>query len=120
MISSDLIINNVKAELNKDFQPLANNFSAEMRFSEVVFAGYGIVDSDKRDDYTGLKVNGKLVMILDGIPADYKTTQTGFSSPLTVINTILRRGPFPAFFASAKACANSKTPVVPLPSSSAP
>ena len=95
MISSDLIINNVKAELNKDFQPLANNFSAEMRFSEVVFAGYGIVDSDKRDDYTGLKVNGKLVMILDGIPADYKTTQTGFSSPAGTngkINAALNKG----------------------------
>ena len=95
MVSSGMTINNVTAELNKDFQPQTNNFSAEMRFSEVVFAGYGIVDTDKRDDYAGLKVNGKLVMILDGIPTGYKATQTGFSSPAGTtgkINAALNKG----------------------------
>jgi hypothetical protein len=78
---SSLKINGDAAELNKDFQPQANNYAAAMRFSEVVFAGFGIVDGDKRDDYKDLKVAGKLVLIADGIPADYKPSQQGFASP---------------------------------------
>jgi hypothetical protein len=81
MLSSSFKVNGTAFELNKDFQPQTNNYSAEMRFAEVVFAGYGISDGDKRDDYKDLKVAGKLVMILDGTPADYKPSQQGFSSP---------------------------------------
>ncbi len=36
--------------------------------SEVVFAGYGISDST-RDDYKGLEVHGKIVLVLGGQPA---------------------------------------------------
>lgn len=79
--SSAMKINGEAIELNKDFQPHANNYAAAMRFSEVVFAGYGIVDGDKRDDYKDLKVAGKLVLIADGIPSDYKPSQQGFQSP---------------------------------------
>ena len=81
MIGTSFKINSEELELNKDFQPQTSNYAAEMRFSEVVFAGYGISDGDKRDDYKDLKVTGKLVLIADGIPADYKSAQTGFSSP---------------------------------------
>jgi hypothetical protein len=81
MLGATLKVNGSSFELNKDFQPQTNNFAAEMRFSEVVFAGYGISDADKRDDYKDLKVAGKLVMILDGIPSDYKSTQQGFAAP---------------------------------------
>jgi hypothetical protein len=70
-LGSSLKVNGNSFEVFKDFQPASNNFSADMRFSEVVFAGYGIVD-DKRDDYKNLDVAGKLVLILDGTPADYK------------------------------------------------
>jgi hypothetical protein len=80
VISAGLKINDVAFELNKDFQPQTSSYAAEMRFSEIVFAGYGISD-DKRDDYKDLKVAGKLVVILDGAPADYKSTQQGFRSP---------------------------------------
>jgi hypothetical protein len=95
VISSSLKINGTAAELNKDYQPLPSNYVAEMRFSEVVFAGYGISDADKRDDYKDLKVAGKLVMILDGIPADYKPAQSGFNSPAGTfgkINAAISRG----------------------------
>ncbi len=84
MLSSSMKINGSMLELNTDFQPQANNYAAEMRFSEIVFAGFGISDADKRDDYKDLKVAGKLVLIADGAPADYKPTQTGFSSPSSV------------------------------------
>ena len=81
MLGASMKINGAALQLDADFQPQANNYAAEMRFSEVVFAGYGISDGDKRDDYKDLKVAGKLVLIADGTPADYKPAQTGFASP---------------------------------------
>ncbi len=79
LISSSIKVDGKTFELNKDFVP-ANNYSAQIPFSEVVFAGYGIVD-DKVDHYKDLNVQGKLVLILDGAPSDYKTTQQGFMNP---------------------------------------
>ncbi|MBN8673048.1 MAG: M28 family peptidase [Chitinophagales bacterium] len=81
MTGASLKINGTALELNKDYQPQTSNYAAAMRFSEVVFAGYGISDGDKRDDYKDLKVAGKLVLIIDGTPADYKPSQQGFASP---------------------------------------
>ncbi len=95
MLSSAVKVNGTALELNKDFQPQTNNYAASMRFSEVVFAGYGISDGDKRDDYKDLKVGGKLVLIMDGTPADYKPTQTGFASPASSfgkMNTAASKG----------------------------
>ena len=81
MTGAKMNINGESMEINKDFQPQANNFSAEMRFSEAVFAGYGISDPGNRDDYTNLNVAGKLVIIADGAPSDYKSEIRGFASP---------------------------------------
>lgn len=79
--SAALVVNETMYELNKDFQPSSLiNYTADMRFSEAVFAGYGIVDSSM-DDYKNLDVAGKLVLIIDGAPADYKSSVTGFRSP---------------------------------------
>ena len=80
MTAVSMSINGNMLELNRDFQPQANNYNAEIKFSEFVFAGYGISDSS-RDDYKNLRVTGKLVMILDGTPPGYKSSQQGFSSP---------------------------------------
>ncbi|HEV7780773.1 MAG TPA: M28 family peptidase [Chitinophagaceae bacterium] len=95
MLGASMKINGAVLQLNNDFQPQANNYAAEMRFSEVVFAGYGISDGDKRDDYKDLKVAGKLVLIADGTPADYKPAQTGFQSPVSTfgkLNAAMSRG----------------------------
>lgn len=81
LIGASLQINGVGFELNKDFQPQPNNYAAEMRFSEAVFAGYGIVDGELRNDYKDLKVAGRLVLIIDGAPADYKPSQQVRVSP---------------------------------------
>ncbi|MCW3119224.1 MAG: peptidase [Chitinophagaceae bacterium] len=81
MTGATVTVNEKSYEINKDFQPTGNtNYTAEMRFSEIVFAGYGIVDGD-RDDYKDLNVSGKLVLILDGAPADYKPSVNGSRSP---------------------------------------
>src|SRR5882724_6822050 len=53
---SSLKVNGTSFELNKDFQPNPIfNYTADMRFSEVVFAGYGIVDG-AIDDFKDLDV----------------------------------------------------------------
>lgn len=88
-------INGTGLETGKDFQPQASNFAANMRFSELVFAGYGISDGDKRDDYKDLNVAGKLVVITEGMPADYKSTQQGFLAPSSTfgrMNAAMRHG----------------------------
>jgi hypothetical protein len=88
MTSTSLSINGVSYELSNDFQPnVTLNHTAEMRFSEVVFAGYGIVDGEL-DAYKNLDVAGKLVMILDGSPSGYKPSVTGFASPVNVFAKI--------------------------------
>ena len=88
MTSTSLNINGTSFELNKDFQPnVTLNHTAEMRFSEVAFAGYGIVDGDI-DSYKGLEVSGKLVLIVDGSPAGYKSSVTGLASPASVFSKI--------------------------------
>lgn len=88
LIGASLKINGAAYELNKDFQPMTTSYAAEMRFSEAVFAGYGIVDGEIRNDYKDLKVAGKLVIIIDAIPADYKPTQQGRNSPATVFGKL--------------------------------
>ncbi|WP_276504794.1 M28 family peptidase [Terrimonas pollutisoli] len=86
--STTLKVNGEAFELNNDFQPNTMiNHTAEMPFSEVAFAGYGIVDGDI-DSYKDLDVKGKLVMILDGSPAGYKPSVSGFNSPANVFSKI--------------------------------
>ena len=65
---SSIKINGTNFELLKDYFP-GNNYTAEIPFSEVVFAGYGITDANV-DAYKDLEVRGKAVIILEGSPAD--------------------------------------------------
>lgn len=52
----------------KDFMPMLNAGSGEVA-AEVVFAGYGMRAPEKgRDDYAGIDVKGKVVMVLRGEP----------------------------------------------------
>src|SRR6187401_269784 len=80
VVSSSLSVNGKSFELTKDYLNNNGNYSSEIPFSEVVFAGYGIVD-DKMDSYKDLDVRGKAVLIIDGTPADYKSAQTGGMNP---------------------------------------
>ena len=76
LISSDIQVNGQEFELNRDYQNriLSKSFSFSYGLSNVVFAGYGLSDS-VRDDYQGLNVRGKIVMILGGFPPGYVQTQ---------------------------------------------
>ena len=58
-----LSVNDTAFLPGRDFSvSLTDNHPAGFHFSEVVFAGYGMSDSI-RDDYRGLDVKGKLVMV---------------------------------------------------------
>lgn len=82
-VYADSLVNASLAVNQKQFQPgvdfgvnIMAAHNASFRFSEVVFAGFGIVDST-RDDYGDLDAQGKLVVVLsakfgDNLPAETK------------------------------------------------
>ena len=71
-----------------DFAPfLQMPQQADLKFSEYVFVGYGIVDAN-RDDYKNVDVNGKLVVLLNGQPEGFKTDLPRRQSPVFIINKI--------------------------------
>ncbi len=81
LISSQVMVNGKEFKLNEDFQPVVQlNRTSSQYFSEVVFAGHGIVDS-AYDDYGSIDVKGKAVLLLDGAPSSYKSTKRGFMAP---------------------------------------
>jgi len=68
--SNSLAVNGISYTLDKDFMPFAFSSNTGME-SEVVFAGYGFNingDSLKWNDFDGVEVKGKWVMILRGDP----------------------------------------------------
>src|ERR1044071_3149766 len=66
LLTTSINVNNKNFELDKDFSVnIGQNHKSNDRFSEIVFVGNGISDST-RDDYKGLDVHGKAVLILAG------------------------------------------------------
>jgi hypothetical protein len=75
-VQTTLGINGKMIEPNTHYQPINTNNIAPATFNEVVFVGYGIKDI-VRDDYGTTDVKGKVVLVLDGAPADYKAPVGG-------------------------------------------
>lgn len=87
--AAEVSLNGKAFELNKDFVPFAQwNNNATSFFSEVVFVGHGIVDAGV-DDYAGLNVAGKLVMLLEGAPSGFKPSAPGFRSSASMYGKII-------------------------------
>src|SRR5262249_39574498 len=64
LVSSTIEINGNSFELNKDFSTnVLQNNTATYLFSEIVFVKDGLIDAT-RDDYNGLDVHGKAVLML--------------------------------------------------------
>lgn len=88
LTSTSFKVNGNAFELSKDFQPNMNmNHTAELKFSEIAFVGFGIVDGGL-NDYKDIDVRGKLVMIIDGTPANYKPSASGFNSPSGILGKL--------------------------------
>ncbi len=61
--------------MNKDFDiRLSSAYTASFGVADIVFAGYGISDSS-RDDYKGLQVAGKIVLVLNSYPPGLLQTE---------------------------------------------
>jgi hypothetical protein len=97
-----LFVNGTSFEWDKDFtfslQTIANG---KWDYSNIVFAGFGILDSAKGiNDYAGLDVKGKLVLILEGsstgIPAMGQGGNRAFNanpaSPMSKMRAALSKG----------------------------
>ncbi|HYM94239.1 MAG TPA: M28 family peptidase [Chitinophagaceae bacterium] len=68
LINTEVEVNGKSYEPDKDFSVNVGQCNNSVyRFSEVVFVGNGVSDSAK-DDYKGLDVRGKVVLILGGQP----------------------------------------------------
>jgi Peptidase family M28/PA domain len=86
--TAELMVNGKSFEVNKDFLPFSfYNTSAKAHFSEVVFAGHGIAEGSV-DDYAGLNVTGKAVLLLDGAPAGFKPATQGWRNAASVYGKI--------------------------------
>jgi len=73
--NNSLSVNGKEYVCDKDFMPLAFSSNTQLE-SEVVFAGYGFnINSDtlKWNDYNGIDVKGKWVLILKGDPEPENT-----------------------------------------------
>ncbi len=69
--ASKCSIDDKEYEFIKDFYFFGSSVNRDLTLSELTLAGYGI-DSEIWNDYSGLDVTGKSVMILSDIPRDKK------------------------------------------------
>ena len=92
VITNSLSING--NELSNDtYRVNSSTQGYDKSFSEVVFAGYGIQDSS-HNDYAGLDVKNKLVLVLDGVPDGYKPkgNANSFFSPGSAFGKMRKAG----------------------------
>ncbi|MEP7144973.1 MAG: M28 family peptidase [Ferruginibacter sp.] len=81
VVSSELTIDGKDAEWGKDYYSQANiSETGKFKGQKIIFAGYGI-DDKNYSDYTGLDVNGKIVIFFSGEPKkDGKYLVSGINS----------------------------------------
>ncbi len=67
----------VELPFGESFLPWSMAVAGETKVEgPLVFAGYGVVDeARKRNDYAGLNVKGKIVIVLHGAPASFQTEE---------------------------------------------
>jgi len=73
-------------KFGEDYLPAAQANKADLSVSApVVFVGYGVVAPNQgRDDYAGLDVKGKIVIILGGAPSAFQTEERAHYGNATV------------------------------------
>jgi len=101
-----LEVRNGQAVLNREFQTGADYSSisatGDVLTAPVVFAGYGVADKDaKYDDFKGIDVKGKIVMVLSSSPSfiSLKPQPAGAAPAMSMtgmspkIEALAKRGP---------------------------
>jgi len=106
-----LSVNGRNFDWDKDFSfALQTISSGNFNYNSVVFAGYGLVDSAKGiNDYAGLDVQGKLVLVLEGNEAGVPTMGPGGNrafnanpaSPMSKMRNATAKGAAGLFIISA-------------------
>ena len=80
LLDLSLTVNKQKLQPQKDFTTNANSLTSMfLQIGEVVFASYGILDSS-RNDYNGLDVKDKWVLVLEGAPSQNGNPATGMAT----------------------------------------
>lgn len=74
-VGSQLRTSDVVFDMGVDWQPLASSKRGRIEPAPVVWAGYGIVapasgGRSSRDDFEGIDLEGRWVIVLSGLPAD--------------------------------------------------
>ena len=86
--TSFLSIGGKEFTVYEDFAPFFfDNDNVGYSFSEYAFVGYGIAD-ENRNDYNGIDVKDKLVVLVNGTPQNYTSTKTGRQSPAFLTNKL--------------------------------
>jgi len=85
----------VALKYGEDYLPTAQAQAADVNVdAPLVFVGFGVVDPSRgRDDYAGLDVKGKIVVMLTGAPTAIQTEERAhFSNPNTKRVEAAKRG----------------------------
>lgn len=99
-----LVVNGIELELHDEFLPLHQSASMAFEFDTVIYAGYGITTDSVDgiyDDYAGLDIDGKAVIVKRFSPPDTAYPDVRFQryAFLTYkINEAIRRGAAGVFF----------------------
>ena len=92
LTGASIEINGKSFELDKDFTVnTGQNYPATYRFGEIVFVGQGLVDST-HDDYKGLDVRGKTVLLLASAPQQPGQGRGGFGNQFARIDAAQKNG----------------------------
>ncbi|HET9825526.1 MAG TPA: M28 family peptidase [Chitinophagaceae bacterium] len=90
LMNASITVNEKSFALDQDFSVnVAQTNSATYRFSNVVFVGNGISDSS-RDDYKGVDVRGKAVLLLAG--QQQGIGRAGFASQIARLDAAQKNG----------------------------
>ena len=81
LTGASMEVNGKAFQMDRDFNPVLSNYSATLRFSEVVFIGVNTLDSVKKANLTG-----RLVMLIGG------TTQGRGQSGNSIYTTLISKG----------------------------
>ncbi|WP_139920428.1 M28 family peptidase [Hymenobacter sp. DG01] len=94
--------------------------SSRLAPTELAFAGYGISAPDQGyDDYQGLDVKGKVVVIVRGAPRSFPSTVASASQDQTLlVQTAARHGAVGVLFASARPAPAAATAARPITTTS--